>query len=134
MTHDSDDTKSGQILERLRDLEWHCAAHDLTEAGTSQPAGHIRDLRNAGYQLETDRVECDTCDSATTHYRLLVLEQLPGVRLKHAVSPRTATTSTYRLDSGIRQIERGIESGNWETVQLGLNAIKVYAERLREGN
>lgn len=130
MTHFNANTITGQILELLRDLEWHCAAHEMPG---SQPASHIRDLRKGGYQVETERADCPVCGAPTTHNRLTTLEMGPQVAAEPATpaSP-AAPTSLFRLESAIRQIDRAVESGSWDGVRVGLEALKTYAQRMRD--
>ncbi|MGX2984049.1 hypothetical protein ACWIWK_01025 [Helicobacter sp. 23-1048] len=74
---------SEQILDILKDGEWHCAVCDFGNL-SSQHVAIIRDLANEGYHFENKSDEarktykygiskfCQTCDENRTHRKLIL--------------------------------------------------------------
>jgi hypothetical protein len=66
-----EDTKTAQAFERLGDLRWHCAKHELP--GT-QSAGLVKRIVDRGYAVDKIMMYCRVCREETTHRKLESLQ------------------------------------------------------------
>ncbi len=123
------DTKIEQVFETLSDLEPHCAAHEFPG---SQPQGQIRNLRDRGYRIRTERTYCEVCGSVETHDQLLSLDPTEGMRVPNKRKGEKAPTSLdgERLRYAMNSMQQGIKQRDWSAVESGARVFNDYVARI----
>jgi len=61
-------TRLAKIFTILSDGKWHCGKHELPR---TQPAKAIQIIRQHGFAIENDTLQCKICNDKTVHRKLI---------------------------------------------------------------